>query len=106
MTKGLAWALAGSCYAAAVFVAQSAVAADAANGKRLAQQRCGACHIVTPNQRLEVADAPPFETVARKHGLDALSIAAAILDPHPRMNLTLTRREADDLAAYAITLAQ
>jgi hypothetical protein len=30
----------------------------------------------------------------------------AILDPHPRMNVRLTRPEAEDLAAYIHTLAR
>jgi hypothetical protein len=29
-----------------------------------------------------------------------------MLDPHPRMNVTLTRREAEDIAAYINTLAK
>ena len=31
-------------------------------------------------------------------------LAFAILDPHPRMNVALTRREAQDVAAYINTL--
>jgi hypothetical protein len=33
-------------------------------------------------------------------------LAFSLLDPHPRMNLTLTRREAQDIAAYISTLAK
>jgi mono/diheme cytochrome c family protein len=91
---------------AIVFAAHAVPAADADSGKLLAQQRCGPCHILVPNQRLEVADAPPFETIARKNKLDVEAIAAAIHDPHPRMNITLTRREAEDLAAYAVSVAK
>jgi mono/diheme cytochrome c family protein len=89
----------------AIFAVQTAAAADADNGKRLALLRCATCHIVVPNQRDEVADSPPFETIARKFGSDAELIAVTILSPHPRMNLTLTRREAEDIAAYISTLA-
>jgi hypothetical protein len=32
--------------------------------------------------------------------------AFAILDPHPRMNVALMRREAEDIAAYINTLAR
>jgi hypothetical protein len=49
-----------------LFVAPAAVAADADNGKRLAEARCVPCHAVGPTTRREVADAPPFETIARK----------------------------------------
>ena len=89
-----------------VFAAQSAVAADADSGKRLAQQHCSPCHIVEPNQRQEVADSPPFETIAQKFGNAPELIAFAILAPHPRMNLALSRREAQDIAAYIATLAK
>jgi mono/diheme cytochrome c family protein len=89
-----------------VFAAQSAVAADADSGKRLAQQHCSPCYIVEPNQRQEVADSPPFETIAQKFGNAPELIAFAILAPHPRMNVVLSRREAQDIAAYIATLAK
>ena len=91
---------------AVVFAAQSAVAADADSGKRLARQHCSPCHIVEPNQRQEVADSPPFETIAQKFGNAPELIAFAILAPHPRMNVALSRREAQDIAAYIATLAK
>ena len=91
---------------AVVFAAQSAVAADADNGKRLAQQHRSPCHVVEPNQRQEVADSPPFETMAQKFGNAPEFIAFAILAPHPRMNVVLSRREAQDIAAYIATLSK
>ena len=91
---------------AAVVSAQSAMAADEANGKGLAQQHCSPCHIVEPNQRQELADSPPFETIAQKYANAPEAIAFAILAPHPRMNVTLSRREAQDIAAYIATLAK
>jgi cytochrome c len=84
--------------------AQSAHAADAANGKRIAQARCAPCHIVEPHQREELANSPPFETIARRSGFDADMLAYLILSPHPRMNMTLSRSEAEDIAAYIATL--
>jgi hypothetical protein len=90
----------------AIAVAQTAFAADADNGKRVALLRCTPCHIVEPNQRREVAESPPFETIARKFGSNPELLAFAILDPHPRMNLTFTRREAEDITAYISTLAK
>jgi mono/diheme cytochrome c family protein len=89
-----------------VLAAQTALAADADNGKRQAQQHCSPCHIIEPNQRQELADSPPFETIARKYGNAPEQIAFAILAPHPRMNETLSRREAQDIAAYIATLAK
>jgi len=53
-----------------------------------------------------VADAPPFDLIARKFALDPGALAFSMLNPHPRMNVTLTRREAEDIAAYINTLAK
>ena len=89
-----------------VFTLQNAIAADADNGKRLAQQHCSACHIVEPGSRRELANSPPFDIIARKFGNAPELIAFAILDPHPRMNLTPSRRDAQDIAAYIATLAK
>jgi mono/diheme cytochrome c family protein len=90
----------------ALLVTSDGFAADAGNGQRLAETRCVTCHRVGPDQRREVADAPPFEAIARKFALDPGTLAFAMLDPHPRMNVTLTRREAQDIAAYINTLAK
>jgi len=86
----------------AIVAASGALAADADNGKRLAETRCVTCHIV----RRVVTDAPPFEAIARKFASNPDTLAFSIIDPHPRMNVTLTRREAQDLAAYINTLAK
>jgi mono/diheme cytochrome c family protein len=99
------WALLGSILVAGA-AAQTAQAADADNGRRLAQERCSPCHVVAPHQRDEVADSPPFETIARKFEFNAARLAFSMLDPHPRMNVPLTRPEAEDIAAYVATLGR
>jgi mono/diheme cytochrome c family protein len=91
---------------AVILVASSALAADAENGKRVAQMRCIGCHIVAPTQRRDVTNAPPFELIARKFASNPEALAFYMLDPHPRMNVPLTRREAQDVAAYINTLAK
>jgi mono/diheme cytochrome c family protein len=92
---------------AVTLAASAAVAADADNGKRLAETRCVTCHIVSsPTQRRDVADAPSFEVIARKFAPSPETLAFSLLDPHPRMNVMLTRREAQDVAAYINTLAK
>ena len=73
------------------FSAQAAMAADADNGRRLAQQHCSPCHLVETNQRRELADPPPFETITQKYGNAPEAIAFTILAPHPRINVTLSR---------------
>jgi mono/diheme cytochrome c family protein len=98
-----------TCYVmlvVATFATQSAVAADTDNGKRLAQQHCSPCHIVEPGSRRELANSPPFETIAQKFGNAPELIAFAILSPHPRMNLTPSRRDAQDIAAYIARLGK
>jgi cytochrome c2 len=58
----------GGCLALAL-AASNALAADTESGKRLAQLRCAACHIVTASPRNDlVAHAPPFLAIARNTG--------------------------------------
>ena len=90
----------------ALLAAPGALAADADNGKRLAEMRGVTCHIVSPGERRVVTDAPPFEAIARKYASNPDTLAFSVMDPHPRMNVTLTRREAQDVAAYINTLAK
>jgi mono/diheme cytochrome c family protein len=83
----------------------AAMAADAENGRRVAESRCVACHIVTTGGTLDlVADAPPFEAIARKFNFDPDMLAFHLREPHPKMNFALTQREANDVAAYMSTL--
>ncbi len=90
----------------AVFAAPATFAADADKGQRLAEMRCVPCHAVVPGARREVADAPPFEIIASKFAHHPEMLAFSMLDPHPRMNVALTRREVEDIAAYINTLAK
>ena len=90
----------------ALLAAPGALAANADNCKRLAEMRCVTCHIVSPGERRVVTDAPPFEAIARKYASNPDTLAFSVMDPHPRMNVTLTRREAQDVAAYINTLAK
>ena len=91
---------------AALLPGTAALAADADNGKRLAEMRCATCHIVSPDQRREISNAPPFNVIGRKFASSPETLAFAILDPHPRMSVTLTRPEALDIAAYISSLAR
>jgi mono/diheme cytochrome c family protein len=83
------------------------LAADAANGSRLAQRWCEACHVVAPTQSRSSSDAAPFPTRAARPDFDAAKLALFLLDPHPKMpDMSLTRSEAADLAAYIGSLAK
>jgi mono/diheme cytochrome c family protein len=95
--------------ACAVFLfAGPGLAADADNGSRLAHRWCEACHVVAPTQSRSSTDlAPPFSTIAARPDFDASRLALFLLDPHPKMpDMSLTRSEAADLAAYIGSLAK
>jgi mono/diheme cytochrome c family protein len=79
---------------------------DADAGRRLAQLRCAACHIVVQNQRDDIADAPPFAIIGRRFGFNYDSLVSALIGPHAKMNFRVTRPEANDIAAYIVTLAR
>jgi len=82
-----------------------AAAADAANGKRLAERWCASCHVVEPGQKHGSTQAPPFSEVAKKPHLDAPMLALFLLLPHPKMpDMSLSRSEAADLSAYIVSL--
>jgi mono/diheme cytochrome c family protein len=83
-------------------------AADVANGSRLAHRWCEACHVIAPAQSRSSTDqAPPFATIAARPDFDAGKIAMFLMDPHGKMpDMSLTRVEAADLAAYIGSLAK
>jgi mono/diheme cytochrome c family protein len=86
-------------------VVRPALAADASNGKRVAELWCAACHVVAVNQRQANADAPPFEEIAKRPNFSEPGLVTFLLDPHAKMpNMNLTRIEANDIAAYIGTL--
>ena len=83
------------------------IAADADNGKRLALRWCQACHVVSAGPRTSTDAAPPFATIAGRPDFDAGKVTLFLLDPHAKMpNMSLTRMEAGDLAAYIGSLAR
>jgi hypothetical protein len=88
------------CIASLPLLVCDAFAGDADAYKRLAQLRCAPCHIVAPNQRNEVADAPPFEVIARKFAGNPDLLVANLMGPHAKMNRGLPGAEAIDIAEY------
>ena len=91
---------------AAAFLVRPGLAADADNGSRLAHRWCEACHVIAPIQSRSSTDAaPPFPSIAARPDFDAAKVALFLLDPHPKMpDMSLTRAEAADLAAYIASL--
>jgi mono/diheme cytochrome c family protein len=93
--------LSGIATIAAMTVASPAAAADAGNGKKLAERWCQSCHAIAANQPMALTEAPPFATIAKKPGFDEAKVATFLLDPHPKMpDIGLSRDAAADLAAF------
>ncbi len=90
----------------AITAAMNTRGAEPGRGQKLAQSHCASCHTIAPHARSEVADAPPFEVIARKYGHEADKIAHAIAGPHPKMNFSPQADEAADIAAYIATLGR
>jgi mono/diheme cytochrome c family protein len=85
----------------AVFDNVPATAADVNHGRQLARRWCMSCHLVVATQRQTTTEAPPFATIARRPDFDVNRLATFLLNPYPRMpNMSLTRSEAADIAAY------
>lgn len=89
--------------AAVTVLSQAAVAANVANGERLAKRWCAACHVVAADQRSGNTQVTPFSAIAKLPGFDAGKLALYLLMPHPKMpDMNLSRDEAADLAAYIV----
>ncbi len=81
----------------------AALAADAANGARIADRWCASCHVVRPDQPRASADVPPFSAIAAKYP-DIAPLTAFLGAPYPRMPaMALSRDEIADLVAYIRT---
>jgi mono/diheme cytochrome c family protein len=104
--KGIRAVLIWSIVTAAL-ESSTGLAADPDHGEQLARRWCASCHIVASDQREASSDAPPFATVAHSPNFNVDRFAFFLLDPHPKMpNMSLTRTEATDLAAYIASLAR
>ncbi|MBV8133418.1 MAG: cytochrome c [Alphaproteobacteria bacterium] len=85
-------------------VATHLVRADAAKGSQLAQQWCANCHVVGSTPAGNLQQGPPsFRAIASARTVDQLR--AFLVHPHGAMpDLSLTRKEIDDLVGYIETL--
>jgi len=92
--------------AIAISAGTSAFAAHADHGRILVLATCANCHAGGAGSPKVVAEAPPFDVVAKKYGGNADLLAIALQSPHPKMNLTISRLDAADIAAYLATLAK
>lgn len=76
--------------------------ADAANGQRIAERWCANCHAVAAVPERAPADGvPTFRSIADRPGYQNGYVKTFLTMPHsPMPNLSLTRTEIADLAAY------
>ena len=87
--------------AVAVVDTAPSIAADADHGQQIVQRWCVSCHLVAASQIQTMTVAPPFATIAGKPDFDVNRLTSFLLEPYPRMpNMSLTRAEAADIAAY------
>jgi mono/diheme cytochrome c family protein len=87
-----------------VGLSQAAFAADVANGEKLAKRWCAACHVVAADQKSGNTQVAPFSAIAKVPNFDAAKLALYLLTPHPKMpDMSLSRSEAADLAAYIVS---
>ena len=70
-----------------------------ANGRRIAERDCGACHATGPRPRAGASpDAPPFARLSSRFEMDSVvrALSQGLLTNHPRM--PVMRLDADELA--------
>jgi mono/diheme cytochrome c family protein len=83
------------------FTSEATFAADADHGSILAKRWCASCHVVSSSQSVVIDHSPSFASIAQNADFTAEKLAFFLLEPHPKMpNMSLSRKEADDLAAY------
>ena len=79
-----------------------AQAADAINGRTVAQRWCASCHAISSDQKKASADAPSFSAIAESRRIP--EIKGFLTQSHPSMpDMALTTTEIADLIAYMQT---
>ncbi len=77
------------------------LAADADNGRTLAERWCVGCHVVSGEQNKGTDIAPSFASIAERSDFNEEKLAFFLLEPHPKMpSMALSRVEAKNLSAY------
>jgi len=86
--------------------AGASLAQDLENGRRLSERWCIECHDIG-TARTKSSRVIPFPAIANKPGITTEMIATFLLMPHATMpNMPLTRKDADDLAAFIMNTRQ
>jgi mono/diheme cytochrome c family protein len=83
-----------------------ACAQDVAQGKALAERWCASCHLVTGSATSGSANGlPTFAALAADPKITEGTLRAAMTTQHGRMpDLSLSKRQQDDLVAYIFSL--
>ncbi|MBB5048917.1 mono/diheme cytochrome c family protein [Rhodopseudomonas rhenobacensis] len=77
------------------------LAADAENGRTLAERWCVGCHVVSDQQSKGTDIAPSFASIAERTDFNEEKLAFFLLEPHPKMpSMALSRIEAKNLSAF------
>jgi mono/diheme cytochrome c family protein len=79
-------------------------AQDVENGLRLSERWCSGCHAIGPAPG-KFNRAPSFAAIAAKEAISSDMIASFLLLPHATMpNIPLSRKDAQDIAAFIIEM--
>lgn len=87
-------------------VSTASAADDPQAGKAVAERWCAGCHLVSEAQTRANPDVPSFAAIAARYAEAGAfgPLRAFLADPHPPMpDMSLTRQEIRDLAAYIET---
>jgi mono/diheme cytochrome c family protein len=85
--------------------AAAAAADGAAEGHRLAEAWCKACHAIEPQGAVLSDRAPTFAAIANRRGTTELSLKVFLKTSHQNMpNLVIAPEQADALAEYILSL--
>ena len=77
---------------------------DIANGRRLAERWCAACH-ATGTALTKFNRAQPLAAIAARQDISSDMITSFLLLPHATMpNLPLSRQDAADIAAFIMEM--
>lgn len=93
--------------AACATTAAAGLTAKERRGLAFAEAHCAQCHAVRAGAGSPNPESPGFEAVANMPGLTDYSLRRYLIDSHnypAAMNFTVAPAQADDLAAYVITL--
>jgi mono/diheme cytochrome c family protein len=107
--KRLVWVGAFGCLVCCGTEAFAQEPGDIAGGRRLAQQWCSECHQIgaARGSADPEAEAPSFGEVANDPSTTPLSLRVFFQSNHENMpNVHISQSQADDLAAYILSLKQ